>query len=220
MWQKSRGARFPWHFVTYEVCTTHTEVDLKLIFFTQFNNCGILVNCQKILLQYFLTDHIDRLYRQSIVFKVGVFHSNAKDAKFILYFTPQILNFSLEIHLNSVRRWEGASVRKVASWSPSRLCCCCYQNFRSRVQWSQIQDTGYYSSIPKTGSLPILFLSISGMIFIIPFQLLNLGSEFSHPLPECWKWICSLLFLFPNSQKCFPGATAKTWIISFLKPKK
>ena len=79
MWQKSAGARFPWHFVTYEVCTTHTEVDLKLIFFTQLNNCCILVNCQKVLLQYFLTDHIDRLYRQGIAFKVGVFQSNAKD---------------------------------------------------------------------------------------------------------------------------------------------
>ena len=205
MWQKSRGARFPWHFVTYEVCTTHTEVDLKLIFFTQFNNCGILVNCQKILLQYFLIDHIDLLYRQGIAIKVGVFQSNAKDAKFILYFTPQILNFSIEIHLNSVRRWEGASVRKVASWSPSRLSCCCYQNFRSRVQWSQIQDTGYSSSIPKTGSVPILFLSISGMIFYHTLPAPEFGFRI-FPFPS-WMLEVDLLVTFsvPKLPKMFSG---------------
>ena len=134
MWQKSRGARFPWHFVTYEVCTTHTEVDLKLMFFTQLNNCGILVNCQKVLLQYFLTDHIDRLYRHCIQnwcfsVKCQRYMPNS------FYFW--ILNFSLEIHLNIVRWWEGASVRKVASWSPLLLLP------KFSQQSSMIPDTGY-----------------------------------------------------------------------------
>ena len=130
MWQKSRGARFPWHFVTYEVCTTHTEVDLKLKIFTQFNNCGILVNCQKILLQYFLTDHIDRLYRQGIAFKVGVFQSNAKDAKFIFLKSIWILSVG-----EKVRVWEKwLPDHQVASIAGPKIFAAEFNDPRYRIQ--------------------------------------------------------------------------------------
>ena len=50
----------------------HNEVDLKLIFFNQFNNCGILVNCQKYYWSIFspiiLVDSLDKALHSRLVF--------------------------------------------------------------------------------------------------------------------------------------------------------
>ena len=182
MWQKSRGARFPWHFVTYEVCTTHPEVDLKLIFFTQLNNCGILVNCQKVLLQYFLTDHIDRLYRQGIAFKVGVFQSNAKDICQIHFIFKYWISVLKSIWILSVgervRVWEKwLPDHQVASVAGPKIFAAEFNDPRYRIQ----------AILPLFQGLEV-FQSCS-----CQFQELFL----SYP-SSSWIWVQNFPISFPN----------------------
>ena len=172
MWQKSRGARFPWHFVTYEVCTMHNEVDLKLIFFNQFNNCGILVNCQKVLLEYFLTNHIDRLFRQGIAFKVGVFQSNAKN------WTSVLESIWIVSVGERVRVWEKwLPDHQVASVAAPKIFAAEFNDPRYRIQ----------AILPLFQRLEVFescFCQFQEWFLSYPSSSWILVSEFFHPLPS------------------------------------